>query len=210
MWMRGISIRGKDGVSLRPNPSSSLRKKVSFHLSSLLRTTVTRMRKAAPMAPENGGNKMESRKFQVQSIGMVKGGQFEYTYDDKLQILQYKINVVTSLLGNERNNSAEGSQAIAKEALKSSNYNRPGAPVHFAGLVGEVTSVYNGVATANLKMTVGSTQAEGIGTFDVTGEYVNLASLNARVKFLFLTAQVVALPMQAGVGTMASKSHTKV
>lgn len=154
---------------------------------------------------------MESRKFQIQNIGMVKGGTFEYDYDAKAEVLNYKANVVTTLFGNERNNDSEGTQAIASSQLKASNYNRPGAPVHFAGLVGQVVHVANGIATANLR--VEGLNAEGVGTFEVTGEYVNLISLNAKIKFsFFITAQIVALPLTAGsgIGLMNSKSKTKV
>jgi hypothetical protein len=140
---------------------------------------------------------MESRKFQIQNIGMVKGGQFEYDYDAKAQILSYSLNVITTFWGNERNNTKEGQQAIAPDMLKSTNYNRPGAPIHFAGLIGQVVNVSNGIATANLRFEVGDYKGEGIGTFDVTGEFVNMVSLNAKVRYFLLTAQVVALPMQA-------------
>jgi hypothetical protein len=153
---------------------------------------------------------MENRKFQIQPIGRIKGGVFGYEYDDQTQVLSVDYSVTTTVFFNDKIVSGEKQQAIAKEALKSSNFNRPGAPVHFAFLIGEVFHVANGLATANLTFDFGGYTWTGAGLFDVKGEYVALVSLNGTLKFFMISTPLVALPMQSSMDLMNSKNHTKV
>lgn len=117
------------------------------------------------------------RKFQILPSGIIKGGNFEYSYDPEYGFLSYKTNIEVRKWGITRKFEADGSQKIAKEEIESAKYNHVGAEIKFANLSGKVTKIEGSLATA--AVTTSDIEAAGTAVFDLSGTYAELDHLEA-------------------------------
>lgn len=132
------------------------------------------------------------KKFEILPIGPVKGGTFEYDYDQVKQKLTYSLSGKVSAFLISKTIEDSGVQSVPRETLKSQAYAKVGAAVRFANLIGSVTSIKGTLATVHLGLT--GTNAEGTALFSLGGEYVELLSLDASGSYGPVSYRIVLKP----------------
>lgn len=118
------------------------------------------------------------RRLEVVPEGRVVSGFLEYRFIPENAALQYQGSVRFNVgLGIKKNFPFAGIQPIAPEELESAKYAQVGAPIEFGNLTGKIIKVEGNVAVASVRLK--DTNAQGTGTFDLSGKYVELESINA-------------------------------
>lgn len=145
------------------------------------------------------------RYFQIVPSGVIKGGDFNYEFNAENKLLTYKTTVKVGKFGMSKNFEAAGHQNIEPEQLESSKYSTVGAAIEFANLKGNVMKIDGQVATANVYMT--DMDAKGTATFDISGQYVSLLTLDAegKVKVPVLGKMNFHLILQPAIKPLAKK-----
>jgi hypothetical protein len=118
------------------------------------------------------------KQYKIIPIDTIKGGTFAYSYDPNKQALTYEFHAVAQVWFFSKHIDKSGTLTIKPEDLKSAKYSKPGTSIQFANLTGKVISVKGKLAT--VQISIDEAGAHGIAEFDISGDYVDLISIDAQ------------------------------
>jgi hypothetical protein len=135
---------------------------------------------------------METKRFTITPIDLIKSGTFAYSYDANKELLHYDLHAVVQKWFVTKNIDQSGSQPMARTDMQSSLYTKIGQKINFANLSGMVTEIKNHIAT--VKLNVVGLDAHGIATFNLAGPTIELLHLDAEGSAYGFNFRIVLVP----------------